>query len=105
MDMMRGEEVESAAILSGLKGGVSYLLVLPGSHTKFVSVDETGNITGCLTSITGELLNSITNDTIIADAVSNQFVSMEAYDPEMLLTGYQTAKQCGIGRCPPSALI
>lgn len=23
---------------------------------------------------------------------------METYDPEMLLTGYQTAKQCGIGR-------
>lgn len=98
MDMMRGEEVESVAILSRLKAGVPYLLVLPGSHTKFVSVDEAGNITGCLTSITGELLNSITNDTIIADAVGRRFVSMEAYDPEMLLAGYQTAKRCGIGR-------
>lgn len=105
MDIMRGEEVESAAILNSLKGGVSYLLVLPGSHTKFVSVDEAGKITGCLTSITGELLNSITNDTIIADAVGHQFVSMEAYDPEMLLTGYQTAKQCGIGRACFSARI
>lgn len=105
MDMMRGEEVESAAILSGLQEGVPYLLVLPGSHTKFVSVDEAGRITGCLTSITGELLNSITNDTIIADAVGHQFVSMETYDPEMLLTGYQTAKQCGIGRACFSARI
>lgn len=105
MDMMRGEEVESVAILSSLKEGVSYLLVLPGSHTKFVSVDETGKMTGCLTSITGELLNSITNDTIIADAVGHQFVSMEAYDLKMLLTGYQTAKQCGIGRACFSARI
>ena len=105
MDMMRGEEVESAAMLSGLKEGVSYLLVLPGSHTKFVSVDEMGKMTGCLTSITGELLNSITNDTIIADAVGRQFVSMESYDREMLLTGYRTAKQCGIGRACFSARI
>ena len=105
MDMMRGEEVESAAMLSGLKEGVSYLLVLPGSHTKFVSVDETGKMTGCLTSITGELLNSITNDTIIADAVGRQFVSLESYDREMLLTGYRTAKQCGIGRACFSARI
>lgn len=105
MDMMRGEEVESAAMLSRLKEGVPYLLVLPGSHTKFVSVDETGKITGCLTSITGELLNSITNDTIIADAVGRQFVSMETYDPEMLLTGCRTAKQCGIGRACFSARI
>lgn len=105
MDMMRGEEVESAAILSRLKEGVPYLLVLPGSHTKFVSVDAAGRITGCLTSITGELLNSITNDTIIADAVGRRFVDMETYDPKMLLTGYLAAKQCGIGRACFSARI
>lgn len=105
MDIMRGEEVESVAMLSRLKEGVPYLLVLPGSHTKFVSVDEAGNITGCLTSITGELLNSITNDTIIADAVGRRFVSMETYDPEMLLLGFKTAKRCGIGRACFSARI
>lgn len=105
MDIMRGEEVESIAILKHFKEGASYLLVLPGSHTKFVSVDKAGKITGCLTSITGELLNSITNDTIIADAVGRQFVSAETYDREMLLTGYQTAKQCGIGRACFSARI
>lgn len=105
MDIMRGEEVESIAILDSCEEGRPYLLVLPGSHTKFVHVDASGKMTGCLTSITGELLNSITNDTIIADAVGRQFVSAESYDRDMMLTGYRTAKRCGIGRACFSARI
>lgn len=105
MDIMRGEEVESVAILDGYEKGSAYILVLPGSHTKFVAVDKNGKITGCLTSITGELLNSITNDTIIADAVGRQYVSDETYDKEMILLGYNTAAKCGIGRACFSARI
>lgn len=55
MDIMRGEEVESIALLEQYPRGKSYLLVLPGSHMKFVSVNTKGQITGCLTSISGEL--------------------------------------------------
>lgn len=98
MDIMRGEEVESIAIIERCHEGDPMLLVLPGSHTKFVSVDSNGQITGCLTSIAGELLSSITNDTIIADAVGHQFVTEEQYDKDMLLTGYRTAQKSGIGR-------
>ncbi len=98
MDIMRGEEVESCAIIEHLPKGTSALLILPGSHTKFISVDEGGRMTGCLTSITGELLSSITNDTIIADAVGHQFVEQDTYDKEMVLLGYDTAKKTGLGR-------
>lgn len=98
MDIMRGEEVESCAIIEQLPKGVSALLVLPGSHTKFISVNEAGQMTGCLTSITGELLSSITNDTILADAVGHKFVEEATYDPEMVLLGYDTAKKTGLGR-------
>lgn len=105
MDIMRGEEVESAAIIEGYPKGKAYLLVLPGSHTKFVSVSEDGHITGCLTSITGELLSSITNDTIIADAVERKFVSEESYDRDMMLLGFETAKKSGLGRACFSARI
>lgn len=98
MDIMRGEEVESVAIIDRYPRGRDYLLVLPGSHTKFVSVDREGKITGCLTTITGELLASITNDTIIADAVGRKFVEKETYDRDMMLLGYDTASRNGIGR-------
>lgn len=105
MDIMRGEEVESIALLEQYPRGKSYLLVLPGSHMKFVSVNTKGQITGCLTSISGELLASITNDTIIADAVGRQFVAPEDYDRSMVLLGCDTAAKSGVGRACFSARI
>lgn len=98
MDMMRGEEVESVAVIENSPRGKSYLIVLPGSHMKFVSANEEGKVTGCLTSISGELLSSITRDTIIADAVNRKFVSDETYDRDMVVLGYENARKVGIGR-------
>lgn len=105
MDIMRGEEVESIAILDSFPKGRPYLLVLPGSHTKFVAVNAEGKMTGCLTTITGELLASITNDTVIADAVGKQFVSPESYDKEMMLKGFEASDKVGMGRSCFSARI
>lgn len=105
MDIMRGEEVETAAIMHHFERGKSYLLVLPGSHTKFVAVDQEGRISGCLTTITGELLSVITNNTLIADAVGHQFADEKTYDMEMALAGFRTAAKTGIGRACFSARI
>ena len=92
--------------IESLPKGQPYLLVLPGSHTKFVSVDRDGKITGCLTTITGELLSVITNDTLIADAVGHSFASEETYAKAYVLTGSRRlpGKQ-GIGRACFSARI
>lgn len=105
MDIMRGEEVESIAILETLPAGKPYMLVLPGSHTKFVSVDAEGRMTGCLTTITGELLDCITNETVIADSVGRQFVSEESYDKDMVLKGFEAGFSTGMGRATFSARI
>ncbi len=98
MDMMRGEEVEALAIVNARPRGEPCLLVLPGSHTKFVAVDEGGRITGCLTTITGELLESLTCHTVIADAVDRRFANEENYDRELLLRGFQVSSQAGMSR-------
>lgn len=98
MDMMRGEEVEAIGMLHHLEVGKPYLLILPGSHTKMVSVNSAGQIVGSITTITGELLQAITYNTLIADAVDKQFVSEEDYDKKYLYIGYHTAKKVGISR-------
>ncbi len=105
MDIMRGEEVEALALLESYPKGRPYLLVLPGSHMKFVAVDEKGRIVGCLTSISGELLSCVTRNTIIADAVGRQFVSDETYDPQFVSLGRREARQTGLGRACFSARI
>lgn len=97
-DMMRGEEVESLALLHHFPGEGQKLLVLPGSHTKYVSVDEQGKILGSATSIAGELLEAVTKETSIAKTVDYQFAAEENYDRDMALLGYKTARDVGIGR-------
>lgn len=105
MDIMRGEEVESIAIIEKMHTGKPMILVLPGSHNKFIAVDENKRITGCITSISGELLASITNDTIIAGSVKREFVTAQTYDKSWILTGYNNAKKTGLGRACFSARI
>lgn len=98
MDIMRGEEVESVAIIEKYHQGKPMILILPGSHNKFVAVDQYKRITGCLTSISGELLSSITNNTILAKSVHKNFLEEKDYDKEWLLLGYENAKKTGLGR-------
>ncbi|MEZ3486782.1 MAG: 2-dehydro-3-deoxygalactonokinase [Lachnospiraceae bacterium] len=98
MDMMRGEETESVALIKRFYRGCGMVLILPGSHTKFVAADTQGRITGCVTSMAGELLEVITKETILAKAVEGEFVKEKSYDREMVLLGYKTAKKAGVSR-------
>ena len=98
MDIMRGEEVETLAVLERHFTGEPMVIILPGSHDKFVSVNGHGKITGCLTAISGELLAAVTNNTIIADAVGREYVRPESYNRELVLAGYKNAKNSGLGR-------
>ncbi|MBC8536357.1 2-dehydro-3-deoxygalactonokinase [Feifania hominis] len=98
MDMMRGEEAECLPLIESHRGELPLLLVLPGSHTKFVGVGADGRISACVTSITGELLDVITKNTIIADAVGHGFVTAQSYDRDMVLLGRRTAERVGLGR-------
>ena len=54
MDVMRGEETETLALLDLFGNENGTLFALPGSHTKFVSVDVEGKMIGCLSSLAGE---------------------------------------------------
>ena len=74
MDMMRGEETESMALLRLHHTGSPMLLILPGSHNKYISVDEQSRITGCMTSMSGEILSSLTQNTILAASVNCSFL-------------------------------
>ena len=95
---MRGEEVETLALLQQYPAGTPYLFLLPGSHSKFVFVDEAQRLTGCLTVLTGELLEVITTRTILADAVERSFVTPQTYCKQAVLEGFHAARTQGFGR-------
>lgn len=105
MDMMRGEETEAVGLHRLLAPKGPAIFVLPGSHNKFVSMGADGEILGCMTSISGELLDAITHDTILADAVGRSFVTAEGYMPDMACEGAWECAHSGLGRAAFSARI
>lgn len=96
MDMMRGEEVETIAVLDSLPKNQEYLIILPGSHTKFVYVDKHQRIIFCLTTLSGEMLSVLSNNTIVASSVNNKI--SDKYNKQMVLLGYNTSKKLGLAR-------
>ena len=105
MDIMRGEETETLALLQDYPAGTPYVFILPGSHTKFVFVNEKKEITGCLTTLSGELLETVTRNTILADSVERSFVTKETYGKDAVLKGYRAAEEQGFGRAAFSTRI
>ena len=105
MDMMRGEETEAVGLFTLLEPETSAMFILPGSHNKFVAMSAEGKILGCMTSISGELLDAMTHHTILADAVGGEFVSPEAYDSKMAMEGAWACSQNGLGRAAFSGRI
>lgn len=96
MDIMRGEETEAVGVLSLLNLHGPALIILPGSHSKFIKVDKNQQITGCATTLAGEFLNIITCQTILADSLNHQYANFieEAY----LLKGVEYYQKVGITR-------
>lgn len=88
-DIMRGEETE----LMGLDIDISdSLVLLPGSHSKCISVSKDGRINEFHTFLTGEMLYAISNDTILSRTVD---LSVAA-DKEYLIMGYKYCQKHGI---------
>ncbi len=95
-DIMRGEECETLGIIKLMEVKGPTLLILPGSHTKFVFVDEENRIEGSLTTIAGELANALVDSTLIGKSLKT--INLSQIDEEFLLKGFQTARQWGITR-------
>ena len=97
-DIMRGEETETYALIEQYGAGQNTIYILPGSHNKYVFVDENSTILATSTTLSGELLNSIVNDTIVASSVDHGFPSMEHYNLEMIQYGCEMHRKEGFGR-------
>lgn len=92
-DMMRGEETELMGIIQEKYGECIY--VLPGSHSKIIKTDKSGNIISFSTMLTGEMIASLSQGTILKDAVD---LSVDTIDKEYLFKGYDYAKASGINK-------
>lgn len=76
-DIMRGEETEVFGILPYLPLNTPATIILPGTHNKIIRVSETGEIINFRTTLSGELLDMIINNSILSGSVSHKFVISE----------------------------
>ena len=90
-DMMRGEEAELIGLLR--EGGDSCAYLLMGSHTKIVRTDSVGNITDIRTMLTGELAQSVAQNTILKHSFSLAEAKLEK---EHLIEGYLYCREHGV---------
>lgn len=96
MDMMRGEETEAIGLLLSVHPDRRAVFVLPGSHNKYVLVDEMQRIQGCMTTLAGEILRSLTFDTVLSDTVCRSFAS--EFDEASFLQGVSDRETYGFLR-------
>jgi len=93
IDMMRGEEVEAfgAATLYPLDNKTIY--ISPGSHTKFVFMDKDKSIEKCSTTLTGEILWALSQETILASSINKDLVTY--IDEDYVKKGIESVQKHG----------
>ena len=71
------------------------IFVLPGSHSKIIRTDSDGRVVGFSTMLTGEMLMSLSQSTILKDAVD---ISIGEFDREHLIWGCKFAIEEGLNK-------
>lgn len=95
-DIMRGEEVETIGLLKQVEVQGKGFMVLPGSHTKYVAINDQKKLAFCLSTLGGEILQAIQKETILSNSLGNGLI--KTIDTEMLEKGYEAAKKYGLTR-------
>lgn len=90
-DIMRGEETEFFGL--DIKENESAVAVFPGTHTKLV-MGENGEITNCVTSLSGEMLATLSQNTILKNSLPHPLSKNP--DMEFAKKGYDFAAKNGI---------
>lgn len=94
-DVMRGEEVETLGLIQQRPLDGAGLMILPGSHTKYVGVTE-GTINYSYTTLGGEMMRAVEKETILANSIDDTLI--EEVDQSYLEAGFRAARDVGLLR-------
>ena len=95
-DVMRGEEVESIGLWNQQRPHGEGLMVLPGSHTKFVFVEENGTLKKSYTTLAGELLKAVQSETILSGSLKEELI--ESFISRYFDEGFTSCEKVGVTR-------
>lgn len=95
IDVMRGEEVETIGLIEQLNLTKKGLVILPGSHMKYILVDDQ-TILSSLSTLSGEMLSAIQKGTILSSSLHRDLI--KEVDADLLWQGFQAGKTYGLSR-------
>lgn len=95
LDVMRGEEVETIGLIKQLQLKGKGIMVLPGSHTKYVLVED-GVVLSCLSTLSGEIIYAVQKDTILSSSITKDLVKIT--EKAALLEGFHSSETNGLVR-------
>lgn len=95
VDVIRGEEVEVFGILDQIDIIEPMLIILPGSHNKFIEV-KNGEVINFLTTMSGEIYDVITKYTILKNSVNETFAN--EIDRKFLFLGNEIGKKFNLNQ-------
>ncbi len=95
-DVMRGEECETIGAMIELASGEPSQYFWPGSHSKYVNVDESDRIRFSVTTLAGELTAALAGHTLLAASLPSTLPD----DPDLdaVRLGMSCCKSYGLGR-------
>lgn len=70
LDFMRGEETQAMGFIATFGAGERTTLINLSSHTKYISIDGAGMIHGSITTLSGQVYESVLKETFIGKSVS-----------------------------------
>lgn len=94
-DIMRGEETELVGLMHLTSIQPPFTAILPGTHTKLIRVDEAGKMQFCRTTLGGELMAAIPQNTVLKSSVSYPLLQ-ENTDPTYLQKGIECSRALGM---------
>lgn len=96
LDIMRGEETEIIGSLECLQVAPPLLYIHLGSHTKLVKVDASGRIAAGSSTLAGELLHSVQQQTVLRSSLPASLPT--SFDEDFFLRGWENCARSGLTR-------
>ncbi len=103
MDMMRGEEAEVVGLLTRMEAADAMVVLLPGSHAKFVEVAASGTILRCHSTLSGELLDLLMRQSVLAAGLKQGWPA--ALDADAVIAGARLSRDEGLSRAAFSTRV
>lgn len=92
IEIMRGEETEAVGFIGRHAVNEDIVVLLPGTHCKMIHISKGEKIVGFSSSLSGEMIQALAENTILSKAVDIN----SPLDKEYLIKGARTAGKKGL---------